>query len=131
MIAYRAVGLVSLLCAIIVGHLGYILGVTVDQVASYCPLVCPLKLIAKISCPSCGLTRGIISILLLDFKAAWNFHPLSFLIFTIFIGATIQAIFFPRHCLASVYKTTDFLKANKIHVFFFLSIYTMWGFFLR
>ncbi len=43
---------------------------------------CPFKLITGIDCPGCGLTRAFGCILLCDFKAAVQYHPLSPLIFT-------------------------------------------------
>lgn len=37
---------------------------------------CPIKEIAGISCPGCGMTRACISALRFDFKAAFSYHPL-------------------------------------------------------
>lgn len=42
---------------------------------------CPFKLITGIDCPGCGLTRAFGCILLCDFSAAVQYHPLSPLIF--------------------------------------------------
>ncbi len=36
---------------------------------------CPLKLIFKISCPFCGMTRAHIAALQLDFASAFSYHP--------------------------------------------------------
>lgn len=43
---------------------------------------CPFKMITGIDCPGCGLTRAFCCILLCDFSAAVQYHPLSPLIFT-------------------------------------------------
>lgn len=42
---------------------------------------CPFKMITGIDCPGCGLTRAFGCILLCDFSAAVQYHPLSPLIF--------------------------------------------------
>lgn len=40
---------------------------------------CPIKLIFSIPCPTCGMTRAWLSVLRLDFKKAFYFHPLFLL----------------------------------------------------
>ena len=37
---------------------------------------CPIKFITGISCPGCGMTRAYYSLLHLDFKNAFYYHPL-------------------------------------------------------
>ena len=39
---------------------------------------CPIKFVTGISCPGCGMTRAWISVLHLDFKLAFYYHPLFF-----------------------------------------------------
>jgi len=39
-------------------------------------ITCPIKALTGVSCPSCGMTRAWISVLKLDFKSAFYFHPL-------------------------------------------------------
>ena len=43
--------------------------------------LCPLKNVFGISCLGCGMTRGFISILHLDFKAAYAYNVLSIPLF--------------------------------------------------
>lgn len=43
-------------------------------------LGCPIKQITGIECPACGMTRAVISLCRLDFAAAFNYHPLVFLL---------------------------------------------------
>ena len=38
---------------------------------------CPISDIIGIKCPTCGITRAVISLLKLDFKASFNYHPLA------------------------------------------------------
>jgi hypothetical protein len=40
---------------------------------------CPIKDFSGISCPGCGMTRAVISALLLHFDQAFYYHPLFFL----------------------------------------------------
>lgn len=38
---------------------------------------CIIKYFLKIPCPTCGVTRALVSILKLDFSASVNYHPLA------------------------------------------------------
>ncbi|MBQ8605387.1 MAG: DUF2752 domain-containing protein [Clostridia bacterium] len=40
---------------------------------------CPTRLITKIECPFCGMTRAHLAALRLDFKAAFSYHPFFFI----------------------------------------------------
>lgn len=37
---------------------------------------CPFKLFLHIECPGCGMTRAVISVLKLNFRQAFQYHPL-------------------------------------------------------
>ncbi len=39
-------------------------------------ITCPIKYVLGISCPGCGMTRAFLSLLRLDFGAAFYFHPM-------------------------------------------------------
>lgn len=39
---------------------------------------CPIKYFFHIPCPGCGITRAYLSVLSLDFKSAFQYHPLFF-----------------------------------------------------
>lgn len=41
---------------------------------------CPFRLLTGISCPGCGMTRALFSLLTLDFGKAFELHPLVFLL---------------------------------------------------
>lgn len=56
--------------------LSVILGVCLLRFALGLP--CPIAYLTGISCPGCGMTRGLWSLLTLDFSAAWHFHPAAF-----------------------------------------------------
>lgn len=40
---------------------------------------CPIKLIFGFDCPGCGMTRALKSALMLDFKGAFEYHPMFFI----------------------------------------------------
>lgn len=46
-------------------------------------LKCPFRLIFGIPCAGCGMTRAIIEAIQLDFKRAFYYHPLFFIMPTI------------------------------------------------
>lgn len=39
---------------------------------------CPFYRVFGFPCPGCGMTRAVLSLLQLDFAAAWQFHPMVF-----------------------------------------------------
>ena len=48
---------------------------------------CPIRLITGFPCPTCGLTRSVISLLKLDFKAAFRYNPMTlFIILAVMLG---------------------------------------------
>ena len=69
--------------------------------------LCPIKNIFKVSCFGCGMTRGFISILNLDFKAAFTYNVLSIPLFvgTALYGIiTIIDIIFNKNCIYFIEK---------------------------
>ena len=65
--------------------------------------ICPSKILFKISCPGCGLTRGSISFLTGHFKAAMYYNAAS-LIWV--IGIAMMLI--QRYILEKKYKFMDY-----------------------
>ncbi|MFN5324168.1 MAG: DUF2752 domain-containing protein [Bacteroidota bacterium] len=43
--------------------------------------ICIYNSLTEINCLGCGLTRGIMHLIHLDFKGAWDYSPLSIIIF--------------------------------------------------
>lgn len=52
------------------------------------PTVCPLRIVAGIPCPSCGLTRAARDVLHGDLASATHMHPLWWLVLP-FVGTLI------------------------------------------
>ncbi len=51
---------------------------------------CPFKLIFGVGCPGCGLTRAFVSLLKLDIKSAFNYHPLFPVVIAVFLYLLIR-----------------------------------------
>ena len=41
---------------------------------------CPVKYLTGVPCPGCGLSRALAALLRLDFRAAFRFHPMIFVL---------------------------------------------------
>ncbi|MBE6653095.1 MAG: DUF2752 domain-containing protein [Ruminococcaceae bacterium] len=63
-------------------HKGSVIGLS--AIAGLCllrfvlGLPCPVQHLFGISCPGCGMTRALWSLVTLDFAGAWYYHPASF-----------------------------------------------------
>lgn len=81
---------------------------------SYFGIGCPIKYITGISCPGCGMTRALISLLKLDINKAFYFHPLFPLVI----------IFLIVYCFKSKVNYKYYKCFIFIIVILFLIIYT-------
>ena len=79
---------------------------------------CIFKAIFSIDCPGCGVTRGIIALLNLNFIDALNYNPLSiaFIVFLFFeiITKTLSAIKKIKSNNAALYSKIN----NNLFIFF-------------
>ena len=55
--------------------------------------ICLSKQLAGIECYGCGLTKAIMHFIHFDFKGAWNFNQLSFLIIPMMFPLWLKAIY--------------------------------------
>ena len=79
---------------------------------------CPIRWFTGISCPGCGMSRAFISLLRLDFAAAFRYHPMIYPLL----------IFIPYYFLGSEKtprrrKLKKFFLAVVIIMFFFVWIF--------
>ncbi|MCT7399040.1 MULTISPECIES: DUF2752 domain-containing protein [Eubacterium] len=65
--------------------------------------ICPSKILFKISCPGCGLTRGSISLLTGHFKAAMHYNAAA-----VIWDIGIAMMFVQRYILEKKYKYMDY-----------------------
>ncbi len=56
--------------------------------------LCLFKRLSGMACPTCGLTRGALSLLQGEIAAAWLYNPLLFSIIAIFFGHILVRLFF-------------------------------------
>lgn len=59
---------------------------------------CPIKFTTGISCPGCGMTRAVLSVLRLDFQDAFHYHPLFMLAPIIFLLFLFESYIKPKYC---------------------------------
>lgn len=52
-------------------------------------ITCPIRFLTGVSCPGCGMTRAVVSALRLDFKTAFDYHPLWILLLPVAITLVI------------------------------------------
>ena len=102
-------------------HILAISGIVLLIIAFLFDLKCIIKIIFKIPCPSCGLTRGFISIINLNFIEAVKYNILSIPIFIctiIFYILYILYIFLKKEYIFKYYNI--FVKNYKIIIILFL-----------
>ena len=88
----RGLSMVVVSAAAISGLSYFFLGVdTVARLPHLLP--CPFKMIFGLSCPGCGMTRGILSLGQLNLIRAMNFNPFSIVIFWIIFFYAIKGRF--------------------------------------
>ncbi|MGF1509568.1 MAG: DUF2752 domain-containing protein [Myxococcota bacterium] len=70
--------------------------IPVGSIAAWSPLRCPLHSLTGISCPSCGLTRSVLSSLAGRVDEGFAFHPLGPILVHLLLSAAIWAIVAPN-----------------------------------
>lgn len=75
---------------------------------------CPFKFIFGISCPGCGMTRAFKSLLALNIKDAFHFHPL----FPVVIIWTIAFLLYRKKLIQPSKKTKDIFLTITVILFF-------------
>ena len=64
-------------------------GWNLDLAGSFSSIdLCPFQLVADVTCPGCGMMRGIIRLGQLRFVEAWTYHPFSY---PVLLGTTLFA----------------------------------------
>lgn len=62
-------------------ELGLVFGLALYMlIAIVFSIPCPIRFLTGVSCPGCGMTRAALSLLRLDFSAAFHYHPLVFVL---------------------------------------------------
>ena len=63
------------------GKLAFLLGYFAFALAMYrLGVGCLFRTFFHVVCPGCGMTRAVVSLLRLDFRAAWGYHPMVFVL---------------------------------------------------
>ena len=70
---------------------GFVFFGAVYVITKFFPIsLCPIQNLFDVECPGCGLSRGFVSVLELDFEEAVRHHVLSI---PLFCGITLYAVF--------------------------------------
>lgn len=72
---------------------------------------CPIRYTTGISCPGCGMTRAVLALLRFDFAAAFQFHPL------VYVLPFALLVFLFRHRISN--------KFYKIFIFTFVGLFVI------
>ena len=83
---------------------------------------CPIKFLFGISCPGCGMTRALYSVVILDFAAAFEFHPLwplvpifILLYLLLYIKGKRRGLCLLLVCSFSIFLTVYFIRLASPH----------------
>lgn len=69
-------------------HVGVLLIITVYYtVINFFGITCPIKVLTGKVCPTCGMTRAMLSLLRFDFKGYVHYNPMA-----LFTGIAVQLI---------------------------------------
>jgi Protein of unknown function (DUF2752) len=55
--------------------------------------ICLSKMLAGMECYACGLTKGVMHFIHFDFKAAWEFNKLSFIVVPLLFPLWLKAFY--------------------------------------
>lgn len=79
---------------------------------------CPIKLFTGTDCPGCGMTRAFKAAICFDFQAAFDYHPLFWL-----LGAEIVYLFISRFLIK---KTIPLKIETAISVLTLILLLAVW-----
>jgi hypothetical protein len=91
--------------------------------------LCLIKRLTGVACPTCGFTRGALSLLYGQVGQAWLYNPLLYSVFAVFFAATAVRIIFARSVRISLTSTERFVAwilgitlffANWVYVIFYV-----------
>lgn len=87
---------------------------------------CLFHLVTDVPCPGCGMTRACLAITHGHFGDAWHYHPFSFLIIGLAIGAAFSPIWFKNAWNRCSSGTRNLIAVSGIVLCFFVWIQKLW-----
>ena len=106
----------------------YLSGYSVDQIAAFVPLRCPLKFVTGLSCPTCGLGHGLVAAATGHWAEAWSYHPLAIPLLLILLFVSAGLIAFPKILQHSAGEASRWFKMHPRWFSVGLLAYLVWGF---
>lgn len=119
--------------AFLVGHslIGFGVIANSEQLASLSPLECPFKVLTGVSCPTCGLTRGLAAGITGEYQKAWNYHFLSLVLIALGWVVWLGLVFKKEALLKQHWQRLSNQTSAKRLGYLALALYVIWGFALR
>ncbi len=88
--------------------------------------LCLIKRLTGFACPTCGFTRGALSLLHGQIYHAWGYNPLLFSVLALFFIATAVRVFFARSVRISLTSTERVIAwILVVTLFFFNWVYVI------
>lgn len=81
--------------------------------------LCLIKRLTGYPCPTCGFTRGALSLLHGHIVQAWLYNPLLFLVLGLFVAVTAIRVFFARGIKVSLTKNERLFAWLLVILLFF------------
>jgi len=81
--------------------------------------LCLIKRLTGYPCPTCGFTRGALSLLHGHIVRAWLYNPLLFLVLGLFVAVTAIRVFFARGIKVSLTKNERLFAWLLVILLFF------------
>jgi hypothetical protein len=99
-----------------------------SRLGEFIPLVCPIKHVFGIECPTCGLGRSTFLAFNGEILAALNFHPFGPLLLVALLTSTVLAWISPNLLTAGLAKCREFAR-NPLFSWTAIGIYCIYGVF--
>jgi hypothetical protein len=99
-----------------------------DPLLARLPVLCPLRAIAGIACPTCGLGRALVDAWAGDFRLAWGHHPLGPLLLCGALGAACLCAVRPQALSAALAHIATQSRRHPRLLSVALLTYVAWGF---
>lgn len=114
----RAVKLIKISAVLIIAGCVYLAFISLTGFG----IPCVFNLVTGLDCPGCGVTRLVFALVRFDFKAAFEYNPVTFCFIPLF------AYFFVRYAYQYIrFGKFDSTKAEKIIQIIMIAVYVLFG----
>lgn len=100
---------------------------SVETLAQWIPLKCPLFVLTGIHCPTCGLGRGILAALSGDWKLSIQYHPLAIPFLFLTVLSVAGFLMSPIKFKLATNRVGSFIQSHKNLASLVVLLYSLWG----